>query len=225
MRPTRITETHVHYHVILRCNNGERLLRNPDDCERTIAILSHYSRFLECRVFNYVVMPSHIHLMVEPIGQTPLDRIMHDFCLAVARDYNKRRQRGGHFWRQRYRSHIIDDDRYALACLRYLHRNPVAAGLVQKMDDWPWSAYHCYALGKPDRLVTPHPSYLLFGNTPEERQAEYRLFADMGADIAAAERTIIEGEGKETSRRFERACRSVMASIGNYLMQRRYRRT
>lgn len=212
----RIKGNELYYHVILRCNNGERLLSDPPDCQRALEFLKKYSDVHTCEIHNYTVMPSHIHLMLMTNYDNYIDVVMHDYCLAVARDYNRRHNRSGHFWRHPYRSKIIGDDRYALACLRYIHRNAPSAGLVNKIEDWVWSAYHYYACGTPNEVITPHPSYFLLGSTEELRRMAYRQFVNLNSDIKE-ESLFFEGIRHEGSRRYNHLQRQIYDSIMKFL--------
>jgi putative transposase len=209
----RIKADGVHYHIVTRCNNGERLLKEDDDCVRVLEHLKYNTDKHGCIIFNYVIMPSHMHLMLMTDGGNHIDAVMHDFCLAVAKDYNKRHGRGGHFWRHRYRSRIIDDDRYALACLRYIDMNPVAAGLTRNAEEWGWSGHGYYAFGDPSELITEHPSYSLLGENAKERRRNYRSLVEESRRTHAEERVVFETNCREGSRRYKSAYRRAMRSI------------
>jgi putative transposase len=203
----------VHYHIVARCNNGEHLLKEDDECVRVLEHLKYNTDRHGCRIFNYVIMPSHVHLMLMTDGGKHIDVVMHDFCLAVARDYNKRHRRGGHLWRHRYRSRIIDDDRYALACLRYIDMNPVAARLTRLAKDWRWSGHGYYAFGDPSELITEHPSFSLLGENAKECRRNYRSLVEESRSRSDDEWHIFEGNCREGSRRYNSAYQKVLRSI------------
>lgn len=179
--------------------------------------LEYYVALHKCRLFNFVIMPSHVHLLLMTDGGGLIDNFMHDWCLAFSHDYNKRNGRSGHLWRHRYRSKIITDDMYALACLRYIDKNPVAAGLVNDPAKWPWSGFSFYAYGTPSELLTEHPSYLLLGDNDDERQRFYRnMFDNINID-EKDERILFENYSRQYSRRYNAAHSRAIKSVTPFL--------
>jgi len=88
--------------------------------------------------------------------------------------YNYTYGRTGTLWEGRYKATLIDSKRYLLTCSRYIELNPVRANMVKHPSKYPWSSYHCNALGKGDPLVTPQWLYKQLGRSPGERQKAYR---------------------------------------------------
>ena len=97
---------------------------------------------------------------------------------AVGRRYvrwfNRRHSRTGTLWEGRFRSSLVEADRYLLACQRYIEANPVRAGMAASVSDWPWSSHRHHAGLATDPLVRPHPAVWALGNTPFERESAYR---------------------------------------------------
>jgi putative transposase len=77
-----------------------------------------------------------------------------------AQYFNRTYHRSGSLWEGRYKSSLVDTERYLLACYRYIELNPVRAGVVRRPEDYPYSSYHANGLGKQDGLITPHAVYL-----------------------------------------------------------------
>lgn len=213
----RIRAHGLHYHVIARCNNGEDLLLEAYDCEYLLEYIRYYIELHQCKLFNYVIMPSHVHLMLSTLGGQQIDGVMHDICLMYAHYYNKRYQRGGHFWRHRYRSKIISDDYYALACLRYIDRNPVAAGLVNEASKWPWSGHEFYAYGKRRDFITAHPAYYLLGDNKLERKMKYRALFSVAKFSDTDDKVLFESKTHVTSRRYKASAQRTMGGIRKLL--------
>jgi hypothetical protein len=103
---------------------------------------------------------------------------------AVGRRYvrwfNDARGRTGTLWEGRYKSTLIQTERYLLACMAYIDLNPVRAGMVVEPSDYPWSSHVHYTGLRHDRLVTPHPLYWSLGNTPFAREAAYAELVRQG---------------------------------------------
>jgi putative transposase len=89
------------------------------------------------------------------------------------RYFNERHGRTGTLWEGRYRSTLIDSERYFLQCSRYIEMNPVRAGLVPSPGDYCWSSFRNNAEGRPDPLVHEHPVYLALGRTVSARRDAY----------------------------------------------------
>jgi putative transposase len=105
------------------------------------------------------------------------DQALPKMMQAVGRSYvqifNKVHGRTGTLWEGRYRSTLIQTERYLLACMAYIDLNPVRANMVVQPEDYVWSSYGHYAGRRNDRLITPHALYWGLGNTPFAREAAY----------------------------------------------------
>jgi putative transposase len=122
-------------------------------------------------------MPNHVHLLVTPPDAVAVGHAMQAIGRRYVRWFNDRHARTGALFEGRYRSTVVEADRYLLACMRYIELNPVRAGIVQRPEQFPWSSYrhHVGLVADPD--IADHPLYWSLGNTPFERQAAYmRLF-------------------------------------------------
>jgi len=124
-------------------------------------------------VHAYVLMSNHFHLLATPDTEEGLPQMMQAVGRRYVRYFNDSQARSGTLWEGRYRSTVIETERYLLACMVYIDLNPVRAGLVKDAGDYPWSSYGCYVGTRVDRLVTPHPLYWTLGNTPFAREAAY----------------------------------------------------
>ncbi len=172
-------------HVVARCNNREFYVTAPEDFEVLLAQLWELIRTYDLTLYAYTLMANHIHLLLQAPQREALGRPLRWFMTETARAFHKARGRRGHFWERRYRACLVEDDRYALAALRYLDRNPVRAGLVEDPTTYPWSSCAAYARGTPNRLITFHPSYLALSPYPKVRQRHYRTLLQPSPDPQA----------------------------------------
>jgi putative transposase len=83
-------------------------------------------------------------------------------------------------WEGRYKSTLIQIERYLLTCMAYIDLNPVRAGLVREPGEYPWSSYAHYVGRRNDKIVSPHPLYWELGNTPFSREAAYADLVQAG---------------------------------------------
>lgn len=121
-------------------------------------------------------MNNHVHLLLEPSTSDVLSRFMLKLNLAYAHYFQKKYGGVGHLWQGRYKSILVAKDSYCLSCAAYIELNPVAAGIVQDPEAYPWSSYHHSAFGTHNPLVHPNPFFGGLGNTVEEQRDAYRAF-------------------------------------------------
>lgn len=193
-RIPRIVDSAFHYHVIVRCNNGAFLLETAEDFSIYLSLLRLVKRKHSLTLFNYELMNSHVHLFLQPAPQIPFYKSMQLINWKYAVRYNSRKGRKGHFWMSRYQCIPVETDRYGLSLMRYINRNPLRAGMVEKMGDWSWSGYRFYAFGEANELITPHVTYLALSSQDEKRREEYRNFVN---DVLPGEdrRDLVLSEG------------------------------
>lgn len=153
------------------------LFRESLDQRVFLGRLSEVCSELEADIFAYCLMTNHIHLVVRQ-GTTRLGTVMHRLLLSYAQYFNRKHGRVGHVFQNRYFSRMCRNDRYLMAVARYVHLNPVKAGLVAAAADWPWSSHREY-LGLPGpQLALQEPVLSLFGGS----RAEFGSFVD-GASL------------------------------------------
>lgn len=146
------------YHVRCQCNNRAFRFIERIDFEQYLELLFTTKQKLKFLLHNFVIMHTHVHLILTTPGPVLLDQIMREINQRYAFDYNRRCGRHGHLWMNGYRASVIDTDEYGLTCLRYMDRNALRAGLVNDPGEWPWSAYSFYAFGHSPYPIDSHPS-------------------------------------------------------------------
>lgn len=175
-RPPRILGENLCYHVRVQCNYNAFFFGEDEDFSRYLDIIQEVKLKTGFLLHHYVLMNTHVHLILTTPGPTLLDSIMRLINHRYAIDYHKRYRRHGHFWIGSYGASIIETDNYALACMRYLDRNPLRAKMVTDPKLWQWSSHCYYALGEANPLITPHVSYLGLANDMVTRQKFYHGF-------------------------------------------------
>lgn len=173
------------YHAVLRGNHRQAIFDLRDDYLRFEEILAAALDRYGATLFAYCWMTNHVHLAIR-IAEAPLGAVMR----IVASRYARWRQRTvpttGHLFERRYRARLVDADRYLLALVRYIHLNPVRAGIVADPAAYPWSSHHAY-LGEPcPHWVSIRPALALLGSPGDEACTVYRRF--MGEEPAESER-------------------------------------
>lgn len=164
------------YHVRVQCNNRAFHFADDADFGRYLDILDDCRHRLQFHLHHYVIMNTHVHLMITTPGPFLLNHVMHQLNRRYALDHHKRHLRSGHFWLNGYRCSVVDTDAYALACMRYIDRNPMRAGIVKTPKDWPWSSHRYYTYGDSKIALTPHPTYLGLARIASKRCELYQQF-------------------------------------------------
>jgi putative transposase len=127
-------------------------------------------------------MTNHVHLLITATHASSPARMMQMLGRSYVRYFNDRHERTGTLWEGRYRSTLVDCERYFLTCSRYVESNPVRAGMVERPDLYRWSSFRCNADGAPDALVTPHPVYMALGKGVWTRRDAYRALFSSALD-------------------------------------------
>ncbi|AEG91890.1 transposase [Ramlibacter tataouinensis] len=179
-RLPRLTVAGYPHHIIQRGNNGQPVFSTSGDRETFLSILAEQARQRQVALHAYVLMDNHFHLLASPASAEAIPRWMQAVGRQYVRYYNQRMGRTGTLWEGRYRSNLIQAERYLLACMVYLDLNPVRAGLVAQAADYPWSSHAHYVGLRHDSLVTPHPLYWALGNTPFARELAYAELVQTG---------------------------------------------
>jgi putative transposase len=119
-------------------------------------------------------MTNHVHLLLTPARVESLGGLMKALGQRYVQYVNRTYRRSGTLWEGRFRSCLMQDEAYVLACYRYIELNPVRAGMVAHPGEYRWSSFRANALGETNALLSPHPIYLAQGLDEESRMAAYR---------------------------------------------------
>lgn len=179
-RLPRLTAPGLPHHLIQRGNNRQPVFVDEVDCARFLGDLAELAASHGLAIHAYVLMPNHVHLLATPAADDTLARLMQALGRRYVRWFNARHRRTGTLWEGRFRSTVVEADRYLLACMRYIELNPVRAGLVEDPAAYRWSSYRHQIGLLVDPLITEHAVFWALGNTPFERQLAYRRLFEHG---------------------------------------------
>jgi Transposase and inactivated derivatives len=183
-RSARIAPKDFVYHVLTRGNNKQDVFKDDEDFRKYIEILWKYKNQYKYKLYHYVLMSNHVHLVMETTqAGGELFQIMKGINLSYAQHYKKKYVYTGHFWQDRYKSIIISKDEYLLACGSYVELNPVRAGMVKAPKDYPWSSYGVNAYGKKDDLIDKHIILINFRLTNRLEKNIVLLFSRCSASM------------------------------------------
>jgi len=132
------------YHICIRGNNRQMILKEKEDKEALLETLTRYKERFSFKLYGFVIMDNHAHLVMETSSSNNISKIMQGITLSYSQKFRNKYDYVGYVWQGRFRSQIIDGDAYILECLNYIHNNPVRANMVQEAKDYLWSSYHFY---------------------------------------------------------------------------------
>ncbi|MBB1072885.1 transposase [Rhodoferax sp. 4810] len=179
-RLPRLTLPGYAHHVIQCGNNRQAIFATPADYQFLLDLLAEYAARFQVQMHAYVLMSNHFHLLATPQTAEGLPQMMQAVGRRYVRYFNGAQQRTGTLWEGRYKSTVIQSERYLLACMAYIDLNPVRAALVAQPQDYPWSSHTHYLGLRSDRLVKPHALFWELGNTPFAREAAYAELVQSG---------------------------------------------
>lgn len=135
------------YHIMVRGINREDIFTDEQDRQNYLSTLKKYKDICGYEVYGYCLMSNHVHLLLRE-GTESIGQAMKRIGARYVYLYNTKYERCGHLFQDRFKSEAVEDDRYLMAVLRYIHQNPVQAGLVDAPADYQWSSYNEYVYGK-----------------------------------------------------------------------------
>ena len=166
------------HHVIQRGNDRRVIFHDASDYSIFLNWLREASKQFSVAIHAYVLMSNHLHLLASPSDQVGLGRMMQWIGRHYVPYFNYKYQRNGTLWQGRYKTAVIDSERYFLTCSRYIELNPVRADMVLSPVDYYWSSYQHHIGARTDPLITDHSLYWALGNTPFEREATYKQLVE-----------------------------------------------
>ena len=155
-RIARIIAPGYPHHITQRGNRRQTTFFSNADYEAYIDLMGAWCSEYGVEIWAYCLMPNHIHLVAVPKDKDSLNRAIGEAHRRYTRMVNFREGWRGHLWQGRFASYVMDE-KYLLACVRYVENNPVRAKLSEQADGWKWSSAKAHITGKNDGLVNVHP--------------------------------------------------------------------
>lgn len=172
------------YHVMLRGINRMPVFSNDDDRERFLNTIDRMKKEGRYEILAYCLMNTHSHLLMKE-GEEPIERSLKRITVSYAYYYNKKYDRVGHVFQDRFRSEVVEDDNYLIAATRYIHNNPVKAGLVKSAIDYTWSSYNDYINSEnASNRINSKVVLSIFSNNPRDA---IKLFKEFSAQETTEE--------------------------------------
>ena len=179
-RPIRIEYAGALYHITSRGNERKKIFLDDGDRMKFLEILKDYHDRYGILIHAYVLMDNHYHLILEtPKGN--LLKVMHGLNGGYTGYFNRKYGRVGHLFQGRYKGIIVEKEAYLIPLSRYVHLNPVRAGVVERPEQYRWSTYRGYIVkGKEEEWV--EYSWVLsgFGHDGIRARKKYRYYTEEG---------------------------------------------
>ncbi|AKL96519.1 transposase [Clostridium aceticum] len=181
------------YHIILRGINRQSIFEDNEDREKLLQTMIRYKEKCRYSIYAYCFMDNHFHLLLKE-GEEPLEQIMRRISGSYVYWYNKKYERIGNLFQDRFKSEPVETDSYFLTVIRYIHQNPIKAGITRKIKDYKWSSYSEYL----ERKKIIDREYVL-KNFAEDKVVALELFMKFNNECSDDKCLEIEEKKKKIS--------------------------
>jgi putative transposase len=186
-RPLRIEYPDAFYHITARGNERQNIFRSNRDRERFLGYFDSATERYKAIIHAYCLMDNHYHLLLQTPGGN-LSQIMHHINGAYTNYFNKKRERSGHLFQGRYKALLVDIDEYAQELSRYIHLNPVRAGMIENPEQFKWTSYRYYiGLKESPKWLFTDFILNLFNRNASTAKNQYRMFVESIVDMVVDE--------------------------------------
>ncbi len=180
-RPPRILSETGLYHIIFRGLNRQNIFEEDKDYIKLLAILNDIKCEYKIQIYAYCLMTNHVHLFIKEKASGDIKTIMHKLLTRYVMSYNRKYQRSGSLIGNRYKSEPIEDETYYLTLIRYIHQNPVKAGIIDKLEKYIWSSYNDY-IKMENKLTDIKFGLSLLSEDEEQAVKEFKEFHEIMED-------------------------------------------
>lgn len=186
----QVSSTKV-YHVILRGIDKQDIFLSEKDYKKFLEILKETEKQYEYDIYSYCLMNNHVHMVIYDKNDD-LPKIMQSIAIRYSIYFNKKYNRVGHLFQNRYSSKQIENREYFKTACRYIHQNPQKAG-IDKTENYKWSSYHEYVESK--LIVNTEMLFLVFDENENKAKEEFIKFHSMKSNTETLD--LIEYKMKE----------------------------
>jgi putative transposase len=138
----RLSNTGI-YHIMVRGINRQPIFYEEEDYQRYLNTLGRTIDKSDAVILGYCLMNNHVHLLIQDCNNA-IATVMKSIGTSYAYWYNHKYERSGHVFQDRYKSENVEDDAYLMTVIRYIHQNPVKAGIIAEAESYLWSSYRIY---------------------------------------------------------------------------------
>ena len=138
-RGARVKSRSGIYHIMLRGANRQEIFHDDEDCKRFLDIILRFKLKSKMGIYAWCLMSNHVHLLLKE-GNEDLSITMKRIGVSFVWYYNEKYRTTGHLFQGRFKSENVETNRYLFTVIRYIHQNPVKAGMINQVDGWRWSS-------------------------------------------------------------------------------------
>ncbi|WP_342433073.1 transposase [Neobacillus sp. FSL H8-0543] len=160
------------YHITSRGNNRSPLFYDDEDRIQYLRFLKETMNRYPFSLQSFCLMSNHTHLQLETSETSP-SKIMSNLNTKFAKYFNKKYNQTGHVFEKRYGDELLDSLDYEFDVSKYIHLNPLKAGLVDRLEDYPWSSYHAYVNGEVHEFIDTKHLLSYFPDPPSTKYEAY----------------------------------------------------
>lgn len=186
-RPLRIEYEGALHHVMNRGNASQSIFESPDDYRMFIDILVESIKLWEINIHAFSLLPNHYHLLIET-PRANLSRAMRHINGVYTQRFNRNKRSDGHLFRGRYKAILVDEEAYLVELIRYIHNNPVRAGLVTQPEKHPWTSHKDYLKVGDRKWLTTDRLLSYFGKRKNLARRKLHEFVMQGVPEELAKR-------------------------------------
>jgi len=177
-RIARIIAPGYPHHITQRGNNRAQVFFDDEDRQTYLDLLAKYVKKYSLQIWAWCLMDNHVHLLAVPGNESSLARGIGLTNMVYTQYLNRKLGQSGRIWQNRFFSCIVENDEYLWAVVRYIERNPLKVGLVERAEDYRWSSAKAHLTGAADVLLSQpdwleaaaRKSYADFIRTEDEAQ-------------------------------------------------------
>lgn len=165
------------YHIMVRGINRGNIFHEAGDYQRYLYTLSQVKELNHFQILGYCLMPNHLHLLINE-AESDISTIMKRIGVRYAYWYNQKYQRNGHVFQGRFKSERVEDDAYLLTVIRYIHQNPIKAGIISKPEAYRYSSCQDYYNEKYQhtRLTNTELILSVFSGDRQQAVKEFKIY-------------------------------------------------
>lgn len=169
------------YHIMVRGINRQRIFEDDEDCEKFIDTVKQSKEKSGFELYGYCIMGNHAHLLLRE-GKESVSLSMQRICSSFVYWYNRKYDRFGHLFQERYKSEVVENEAYLITVLRYIHQNPIKAGITDTVLGYKWSSYNEYIVKQ--KIIDTEFILKLFGEEKQTAKVEFeRYMNEVNQDI------------------------------------------
>ena len=181
-RPARIISKSGMYHIIFRGINRQNLFEDERDFRKLLEIIERVKKEFEFDLYAYCLMSNHVHLFLKEKNKGDIKSIMHKILSIYVSWFNYKYQRSGSLIGNRYKSEPIENEKYYLSLIRYIHQNPLKANMVKLLSDYLWSSYNYYLTENKNCIVDTDFALEMFSKNKKNAIKAFKDFHNIFDD-------------------------------------------